>query len=825
MKKKTRHSRSIRLPLLLVGSVIIIMAVVIPLVYMRFHNRMIDQYTRMAKGVTQLMVNAFDGDRAEEFMEKNFSLPEYVDTVNYFYTLRDNYPDILYMYIYRFEEDGGHVIIDLDADWVENGEGYEAGSLWSLDEIEEPFKSHLQKVMAGEELAGYSEHTKEDGYLFTYTRPIFRSDGSYACTASVDFSLDYLSGMDIAFTLQLTLIMIGIGVIVLVLDIHTVRKYITHPINALSRCAGGFSYDTEEDRKNNIRLLDELNIHTGDEIEDVYHTLQSVTRDSYLAAANLNQALTDIRDRDGMITAMAADYRSIYYADLDRDECICYRATSEMPDRMWAGKEFPFSQGFTEYAEHCVAEKDRDGFLEFIKPENIRAGLAKEVMLSYRYLSVINDEERYEMLRIAGVRRIEDREDRIVHRIGAGFSDVDRETREAMEKNRVLAEALTRAEEANSAKTAFLSSMSHEIRTPMNAIIGLDNIALHDPNISEHTRDELEKIGSSARHLLALINDILDMSRIESGRMELKKEEFDFREMLDQISVIINGQCEDKGLDFICSRVEPLDEYFTGDALRLRQIIINILGNSVKFTDAPGTVTFTVEQSDYNEESRMLHFTMRDTGIGMDESFIPKLFEAFSQEDATTTNRYGGSGLGMALTKNMVDLMGGNIEVESEKGRGTAFRVNIPLRRAYHVEAQETQDESVPGVSLAGIHVLIAEDMEINAEVLGDLLEMEEITSEWAENGRRAVEMFGQSETGHFDAILMDMRMPVMDGLGATVEIRKMDRPDAAAIPIIALTANAFEDDVKQCLSAGMNAHLSKPVDIDQLKETLGRLL
>ena len=825
MKKKTRHSLSIRLPLLLVGSVIIIMAVVIPLVYMRFHNRMIDQYTRMAKGVTQLMVNAFDGDRAEEFMEKNFSLPEYVDTVNYFYTLRDNYPDILYMYIYRFEEDGGHVIIDLDADWVENGEGYEAGSLWSLDEIEEPFKSHLQKVMAGEELAGYSEHTKEDGYLFTYTRPIFRSDGSYACTASVDFSLDYLSGMDIAFTLQLTLIMIGIGVIVLVLDIHTVRKYITHPINALSRCAGGFSYDTEEDRKNNIRLLDELNIHTGDEIEDVYHTLQSVTRDSYLAAANLNQALTDIRDRDGMITAMAADYRSIYYADLDRDECICYRATSEMPDRMWAGKEFPFSQGFTEYAEHCVAEKDRDGFLEFIKPENIREGLAKEAMLSCRYLSVINGEERYEMLRIAGVRRIEEREDRIVHRIGAGFSDVDRETREAMEKNRVLAEALTRAEEANSAKTAFLSSMSHEIRTPMNAIIGLDNIALHDPNISEHTRDELEKIGSSARHLLALINDILDMSRIESGRMELKKEEFDFREMLDQISVIINGQCEDKGLDFICSRVEPLDEYFTGDALRLRQIIINILGNSVKFTDAPGTVTFTVEQSDDNEESRMLHFTMQDTGIGMDESFIPKLFEAFSQEDATTTNRYGGSGLGMALTKNMVDLMGGNIEVESEKGRGTAFRVNIPLRRAYHVEAQETQDESVPGVSLAGIHVLIAEDMEINAEVLGDLLEMEEITSEWAENGRRAVEMFGQSETGHFDAILMDMRMPVMDGLGATVEIRKMDRPDAAAIPIIALTANAFEDDVKQCLSAGMNAHLSKPVDIDQLKETLGRLL
>jgi signal transduction histidine kinase len=686
MKRKTLKSLSIRLPLLFIASVLVIMAVVLPLVYLRFYNRMIDQYTRMAQGVTQLMVNAFDGDRADEYMEKNFELPEYRSLVDYFYTLRDNYPDILYMYVYRFEEDGGHVIIDLDADWWENGEGYEPGTIY---ELEEPFTSHLAEVMEGKQIAGYSELTREDGYLFTYTRPIFRSDGSYACTACVDFSMDYLSGMDIAFTLRLALILLGIGVLVLFLDIHIVRKRITKPINALSQCAGQFAYETEADRENNIRLVDELNIRTGDEIEDVYRVLQSVTHDSFRVTSDLSRALSDIQERD-----------------------------------------------------------------------------------------------------------------------------------------RALTEALTRAEDANQAKTAFLSSMSHEIRTPMNAIIGLDNIALHDPNLSPETRDELEKIGASARHLLSLINDILDMSRIESGRMELKEETFSFRDFLDQISTIVGGQCRDKGLDFVCERTEPIDDWFIGDDLRLKQILINILGNAVKFTDAPGSVRFTAAQEAASDDRALLCFRIQDTGIGMDADFLPRLFEPFSQEDATTTNRYGGSGLGMAITKNMVDLMGGSIEVESEKGRGTVFTVKIPLRKAEDARPSAPAEHlAEPGASLEGLHVMIAEDVPLNAEVLSDLLEMEDISCEWAENGKRAMELFEQSEAGHFDAILMDMRMPVMDGLTATREIRKLERADAKSIPIIALTANAFEEDVKNCLEAGMNAHLSKPVDVDRLKEMLSGML
>ncbi len=827
MKKNFTKTLSFRLAMLFVASMIIILAVMIPLVYQRFYNRMIDEYTRMARGVTQLMVNAVDGDKVDEYIEKNFDLPEYVDTVNYLYTLRDNYPDILYMYVYRFEEDGGHVVIDLDADWWENGEGYEPGYLWPLDEMEEPFASHLAEVIKGNEITGYSELTKEDGHLFTYTRPIFRSDGTYACTACVDFSMDHLLGQNRDFTLRLTLILLGIGVIILILDIFFVRRMITRPINELSRCASKFAYDTEEDRKKNLELLDALNIHTGDEIEDVYRMLRSVTNDSFKESENLSQAQMDIKDKDGMITAMAADYRSLYYANLDRDECVCVRAASSRTyaDRMWEGREFSFSEGFRDYAEHCVSEEDREAFLRFIEPENIRAGLAKESMLSFRYLSEKEGVEQYEMLRIAGVRTIEQRDDNIVHAIGAGFSDIDAQTREEMEKNRALAEALTRAEEANAAKTAFLSSMSHEIRIPMNAIIGLDKIALHDPDISQHTRDELEKIGSSARHLLALINDILDMSRIESGRMVLKSEEFSFTEMVEQINTIINGQCNDKGLTYENRIIGNVDDYFIGDALRVRQVIINILGNSVKFTDPPGTVTFTIEQNDHTDEKRMLRFTMKDTGVGMDKEFIPKLFEPFMQEDATTTNRYGGSGLGMAITKNMVDLMGGKISVESEKGCGSTFIVELPLQCAHHDPDNSTGEESEKEISLAGFHVLIAEDMELNAEILSDLLEMEEITSEWAENGRIAVDMFEQSKAGTFDAVLMDMRMPVMDGLTAAREIRKLDHPDAGRIPIIALTANAFEEDVKQCLQAGMDAHLSKPVDIAQLKKCLGRIL
>ena len=522
------------------------------------------------------------------------------------------------------------------------------------------------------------------------------------------------------------------------------------------------------------------------------------------------------------------------------------------------------------------------------------------------------------------------------------------------------------AEESSRAKTSFLSNMSHEIRTPMNAIIGLDNIALREPNLSPKTREHLEKIGSSAKHLLGLINDILDMSRIESGRMVLKNEEFSFREFLDQINIIINGQCLDKGLHYECNIKGQVKDYYYGDDMKLKQVLINILGNSVKFTNAPGEVTLSVEQINSFEGRCTLRFEMKDTGIGMDEEFIPKIFEAFSQEDATTTNKYGGSGLGMAITKNFVEMMNGDIEVQSKKGVGSTFIVTVTLKessrsasleqnltlpkninafvidddeiacehtqvvlRAIGIDSitntnakealdlikyaydegtpynlvltdykmpdmngldltkeirkfdnnttsiimltgynwdiidEEAREQGIDGILakplfsdslskeiyrvfnlkngdkeesieqtkeitenvLAGKRILMAEDVEQNAEILADLLELEDMLSERAENGQEAIDMFNNKPAGYYDLILMDVRMPIKDGLTATKEIRNLDREDAKTIPIIAMTANVFDEDIEKSLQAGMNAHLSKPIEPDHLYETMAKFV
>ena len=380
------------------------------------------------------------------------------------------------------------------------------------------------------------------------------------------------------------------------------------------------------------------------------------------------------------------------------------------------------------------------------------------------------------------------------------------------------------AEDASRAKTSFLNNMSHEIRTPMNAIIGLDSIALRNPNLPEETRDELQKIGASAKHLLGLINDILDMSRIESGRMVLKQEEFPFRELIDQISIIISGQCVEKGLQYECRVNGPVRDYYIGDDMKLKQVLINILGNSVKFTDAPGNVLMTVQQVEETEDTCAMRFIISDTGIGMGKEYIPKLFDAFSQENVTATNRYGGSGLGMAITKNFVDMMNGDILVESEKGKGSTFTVTVRLGRTERVASAE-EAESIPQGALRGCRVLMAEDVEQNAEILADLLELEDMESELAENGEAAVRLFREHPAGYYDAILMDIRMPVMDGLEATRVIRGLERPDAKTIPIIAMTANVFDEDVERSLQAGMNAHLSKPIEPDRLYETMARLI
>ena len=531
--------------------------------------------------------------------------------------------------------------------------------------------------------------------------------------------------------------------------------------------------------------------------------------------------------------------------------------------------------------------------------------------------------------------------------------------RELAEQRESLSVALVEANKANKAKTAFLSNMSHEIRTPMNAIIGLDRIALNDPGISETTREHLEKMGISAQHLLSIINDILDMSRVESGHMVVKNEEFSLAKLLTQVNTIISGQCRDKGLAYECRVNGPVCDYYIGDDMKLRQVMINILGNAVKFTPSGGTVTFVVESVARFNGKSTLRFIISDTGIGMSQEFLPKLFDAFSQEDSSRASRYGSTGLGMAITKNIIELMNGTVSVESEKNKGTTFTVTVTLTDCDHQNDGEAEnvlhthelcvlvidddpiacehaqlvlgqvgvncekalsgaeglqmvkvryarrepynlilmdlrmpdmdglettrqiraavgnetpviiltsyswDEIVEEAREAGVdtfvakplfsgvvldefrkafekkntklvqettdlkgrRVLLAEDVAVNAEIMMMVLSMREIQVDHAENGRFAVEMFAKHEEGYYDAILMDLRMPEMDGLEATRRIRAMNRSDAKSIPVIALTADAFDEDVQHSMQAGLNAHLCKPVEPDVLFKTLESLL
>lgn len=376
------------------------------------------------------------------------------------------------------------------------------------------------------------------------------------------------------------------------------------------------------------------------------------------------------------------------------------------------------------------------------------------------------------------------------------------------------------------AKNDFLAKMSHDIRTPLNGIIGMNYIAsTKAPPECTEVIECLEKVDFAAKYLLGILNDILDMSKIESGELRLSAEPFSLETLKDGIEMLMLSQIEGKKIHFSIDAPEIADYDYIGDQLRLKQILINLLSNAVKFTEK-GSVTLAIRNCPFTEETDEVVFSVRDTGKGMSREFMDHIFAPFTQEDDSIAASYGGSGLGLSIAKSFVELMDGTIEVSSEPGKGSEFIVTLHLKKTERMKRKNAgRQDSLKNLSFAGEHVLLCEDNELNAEIAEVILEKFNLKVDWAENGKVGLELFTQSVPGYYAIIFMDIRMPYMDGYETARSIRALERPDAKQVPICALSANAFSEDIRRSMDAGMNEHLAKPLEVDKLAGILKKYL
>ena len=389
----------------------------------------------------------------------------------------------------------------------------------------------------------------------------------------------------------------------------------------------------------------------------------------------------------------------------------------------------------------------------------------------------------------------------------------------------ITTEALQTAENANKAKTDFLSNMSHDIRTPMNAIIGMTSLIRHDAGNKAKVIEYADKIDISSQHLLGIINDVLDMSKIEAGKTVFKYTDFSILDFITELNTIFHSQIDEKNQTLTIIKENIRHEWVNGDQVHLMQIFSNLVSNAVKYTQEGGKIQFLVEECETKSSVYAKYrFLVSDNGMGMSADFKDTIFDAFTRAESSMTNKIQGTGLGMAITKNLVEAMGGTIDVESELGQGSCFEVLIDLRIAedrFVSSAEQAEKDEPAGNVLKGMRFLCAEDNELNAEILMELLKIEGAECTICENGKRVLEAFEQSAPGDYDMILMDVQMPVMNGYEATKAIRRSSHELAMTIPIIAMTANAFSEDIQHSLAAGMNAHVSKPVEMKVLEKTI----
>ena len=546
-----------------------------------------------------------------------------------------------------------------------------------------------------------------------------------------------------------------------------------------------------------------------------------------------------------ILDALLREYEIALMLDLSKDTYEVFKLSGRFARSLSPMLRDKFSITMLEIADGCIYSYDYDLFIGAVSLEGLRIRLESEEFCSFVFRAITSRGPEYFRMRIIKAEEL---------KAFVGVSCIQDEMSRELQQRKLFEGALDRARSADSAKSTFLTNMSHDIRTPMNAIIGFTNIASTHLNDTDRVKDALDKIRTSSNHLLSLINDVLDMSRIESRRLTISENRCDLRQIVENIQGIMMPQITEKGLDFTVSMQTVVNPEVFCDETRVTQILLNLLSNAVKYTPPGGKVNLTILQKPCISGRRYCGYVFKvsDTGIGIGKDFISHVFEPFERETGRTGNNTYGSGLGMSIAKGIVDMMGGNIRVESEENVGTEFIVELELRplggcgeQSPEQRAQVSEFVEDSGEDMAvfrdhedrtknragdvgwieGRRLLLVEDNPLNREIAEEMLMEDGFQVESAENGRKALQMITGADPWYYSAVLMDIQMPVMDGYEATKRIRTLPDRSRAQIPIIAMTANAFKEDRSRAAESGMDAYISKPVDVLTLRYVLRRVL
>ena len=534
-----------------------------------------------------------------------------------------------------------------------------------------------------------------------------------------------------------------------------------------------------------------------------------------------------------LIRALTMPYETVYGVSMDTGLCTCYRMSESMNEFYDdVNIESDYEDNIRRYVGKDVLDEDKCLFDDICSIRQVKRIFFRKQMHYINYRVLRNGRVRYLQCLLV-------KPDNEENEFAVAFKDINEEKKLEIAQQQRLDEAVEEARRANRAKTVFLSNMSHDIRTPMNGIIGMTAIAASHVDDRERVLDSLRKIGMASKHLLNLINEVLEMSKIESGKVELKDEPFNLAELVESLVSMMNPQIEARSHTLELQVEELEHRHVLGDSLRLQQVFTNLMGNSVKYTPDGGVLKLAVSEKPFDRAGcGCYEFVFEDNGMGMSEDYVQRIFEPFSRAEDQRVDKIQGTGLGMAITRSIVQMMDGDIQVESRLGEGTRFTVTVYLKlQEKGAENDGTDgtgwdssggDESLAGIEsldFSGRRALLVEDNDLNREIAMEILETAGLAVEEAVDGKEAVQQVSQHGDGYYDIIFMDVRMPRMNGYDATCAIRAMEMPYCKTVPIVAMTADAFAEDVRAAKNAGMNEHVSKPLNFKHLGMVMRKLL